>query len=85
MAEALRKVHTCGIGLLGGLLWQVGPKLVFDEMSAPVPEIMNGSLYLRGKNVLCCILPHVTANNKVSKPLLTQPPGTAVIHSQPAG
>jgi hypothetical protein len=24
----------------------IGPKLVFDEMAAPVPEIKNGSLYV---------------------------------------
>jgi hypothetical protein len=45
MAEALGTVHTRGRELFRGLWWLVGPKLVFDLMGAPVPEIMGGSLY----------------------------------------
>jgi hypothetical protein len=26
-------------------MWPVGPKLVIDQMAAPVPDIMDGSLY----------------------------------------
>jgi hypothetical protein len=46
MAEAWGTVHTLGKGLLRGWWWPVGPKLVFDQMAAPVPEIINGSLYI---------------------------------------
>jgi hypothetical protein len=45
MVEELEMVHTCGRALLQGRWWPVGPKLVFDQMAAPVPEIMDGSLY----------------------------------------
>jgi hypothetical protein len=45
MAEAMRKVHTCGRDLLRRQWWPVGPKLVFDQMPTPVPEIMDGSLH----------------------------------------
>jgi hypothetical protein len=31
--------------LLRALWWQIGPKLVFDHNAAPVPEIMDNSLY----------------------------------------
>jgi hypothetical protein len=44
MSEALRTVHTRGSGLLWGWWWLVGPKLFFDQIAAPVPEIMDGSL-----------------------------------------
>jgi hypothetical protein len=47
MAETLRTVHKRGRGLLRGWWWEVGPKLVFDQMASPVPEIMDGSLYLK--------------------------------------
>jgi hypothetical protein len=30
--------------LAEGDYWQVGPKLVFDQMAAPVPVITNGAL-----------------------------------------
>jgi hypothetical protein len=43
MAEALGKEHTCGRGPLRGLWWRVGPKLVFDQMAASVPEIVDTS------------------------------------------
>jgi hypothetical protein len=43
-AEALGTMHTRGRGLLWGWWWSVGPKLVFDHMAAPAPEIMDGSL-----------------------------------------
>jgi hypothetical protein len=41
MAEALGTVHTRG----GELVGPIGPKLVFDQMAVPVPEIVNNSLY----------------------------------------
>jgi hypothetical protein len=41
MAEALEAVHTCRMGLLRVWWWPVGPKLIFDQMAAPVPEIMD--------------------------------------------
>jgi hypothetical protein len=44
MAEALRTVHTRGMKLLWGWWWPEGPKLGFDKMAGPVPEIMDGSL-----------------------------------------
>jgi hypothetical protein len=31
--------------------WPIGPKLVFNQMEAPVPEIMDGSLYGRWNSV----------------------------------
>jgi hypothetical protein len=33
-------------GPLRGLWWAVGPKLVFDQLEAPVPEIMDAYLYV---------------------------------------
>jgi hypothetical protein len=39
-------VHTRGRRLLQGRLWPAGPKLVFDQMAAPVPEIMDDTLYV---------------------------------------
>jgi hypothetical protein len=45
-------VHTRGGRLLLWSWWPVGPKLHFDQMTAPVPEIMDDSLYGR-KIVLC--------------------------------
>jgi hypothetical protein len=45
MTEALGTVHIRGRGLLRGSCWPVDRKLVFDQMAAPVPEIMEGSLY----------------------------------------
>jgi hypothetical protein len=44
MAEALGTVHMHGRRLFRGWWWSVGRKLVFDQMAAPVPEIMDGSL-----------------------------------------
>jgi hypothetical protein len=46
LAKALGTVHTRGRGLLRGWWWLVGTKLIFDHMEAPVPEIMDGSLYM---------------------------------------
>jgi hypothetical protein len=43
MARALGTVHTSGRGLLRGLWGPVDPELVFDQMVAPVPEIMDTS------------------------------------------
>jgi hypothetical protein len=45
MAETLGTVYMHGRGLRQGRWWPVGPKLDFDKMAAPVPEIMDGSLY----------------------------------------
>jgi hypothetical protein len=36
-------VQMRGRGLLRGWWWPVGPKLVSDQMAAPVPEIMDTS------------------------------------------
>jgi hypothetical protein len=44
MAEALRTVHTRGRELFRGWWWALSTKLVFDQMIAPVSEIMDGSL-----------------------------------------
>jgi hypothetical protein len=44
-AEALGTVHMRGRRLLRGRWWSVSAKLVFDQMAAPVPEIMDASLY----------------------------------------
>jgi hypothetical protein len=44
MAELLGTVHTLENGLLRWFYWPVSPKLAFDRMAAPVPEIMDGSL-----------------------------------------
>jgi hypothetical protein len=38
-------MNTCRRGLFQGWWWPVGPKLVFDQMAAVVPKIMDGSLY----------------------------------------
>jgi hypothetical protein len=38
-------VHTRRRRLLPGRWWPVGPKLVFDQMADPIPEIMEHSLY----------------------------------------
>jgi hypothetical protein len=46
MAEALGKVHTRGREQFRGCWWSVDLKLIFDQMTAPVPEIMDGSLYI---------------------------------------
>jgi hypothetical protein len=37
MAEVQRTVHRTTLRVI---VWPVGPKLVFDQMAAPVPEIM---------------------------------------------
>jgi hypothetical protein len=42
--QALVTVHTCGRVLFWG---PIGLNLVFDQMTAPVPEIMDGYLYMR--------------------------------------
>jgi hypothetical protein len=41
MAETLGKVHTRRRALFQGQWWRVRPKLVFNQMAAPVPEIMD--------------------------------------------
>jgi hypothetical protein len=43
IAEVLGMVHTRDRQLLWGRRWRVGPKLVFDQMAAPVHEIIDGS------------------------------------------
>jgi hypothetical protein len=48
MVEVL--VRICGSGLLQWRRWPVGPRLVFDQMAAPVLEIMDVSLYERHYN-----------------------------------
>jgi hypothetical protein len=45
IAEALGTVHTHERGLLQGQWWPIGPKLILDQMAAPVPEIGDGSMY----------------------------------------
>jgi hypothetical protein len=42
MTEVLETVHKGGKELLRGLWLPIGPKLGFDRMTAPVPEIMDG-------------------------------------------
>jgi hypothetical protein len=44
MAEALGTLHTRGMGLFHGWWWSVSPKLFFDVMAAPIPNIMDVSL-----------------------------------------
>jgi hypothetical protein len=46
MAQVLGTVHTRGRGQFRGWQWPVGPKLIFDQMAAAVPEIMDGFLYV---------------------------------------
>jgi hypothetical protein len=38
-------VHTRGRRLVRRWWWPVGPKLVFDQMAAPVPEIKDTVSY----------------------------------------
>jgi hypothetical protein len=45
MAEALGIIHMHGKGLLQVRWWPLGSKSVFEKMTAPVPEIMDCSLY----------------------------------------
>jgi hypothetical protein len=45
MSEAQGTVHMHGMWLRGGYWWPLGSKLVFGQMAAPVPEIMDDSLY----------------------------------------
>jgi hypothetical protein len=45
MAEVLGMVYTHGRGLLRGWWWPLGPKLIFNQMAAPVPEIIYGPLH----------------------------------------
>jgi hypothetical protein len=44
MAESLVTVHTHVEGWLRVWWWPVSPQLIFDQMAAPVPEIMDDSL-----------------------------------------
>jgi hypothetical protein len=46
MSQTPRTVHMRGIGLLRWRWWPLGPKLVFDQMAALVPDIMDRSLYV---------------------------------------
>jgi hypothetical protein len=45
MADSPGTAHARGRELLRGWWWPVGPKLVFEQMAASVPEITDGSLY----------------------------------------
>jgi hypothetical protein len=45
MAEAMETMHTRGRRLLRGWWWR--PKLVFDQIAAPVSQILEGSLCVR--------------------------------------
>jgi hypothetical protein len=44
--QAFGRVLMLERELLRGWWWPVGPKLFFNQMAAPVLEIMDGSLYL---------------------------------------
>jgi hypothetical protein len=48
--------------ICGGWWWPVGPKLIFDQMVATAPEIMDGSLWL------CAIADHELIRNSVTVP-----------------
>jgi hypothetical protein len=39
-------VNVHGRGLPWRRWWRVGPKLFFDQMAAPVPEVVSYSLYM---------------------------------------
>jgi hypothetical protein len=52
VAELLGTVPMCGRGLLRGGWWPVGTKLVFDQMAAPLPEMMD---YVY-RTILCCVV-----------------------------
>jgi hypothetical protein len=43
-------MHTHGKGLLQGWWWLAGPKLVSDQMAAPVPEIIDDSWCILGES-----------------------------------
>jgi hypothetical protein len=43
MVEVLGMVNTHRKGLLRGRWWLVGPRLIFDQVAAPVPEIMDSN------------------------------------------
>jgi hypothetical protein len=47
MTEALGTVHARRRGLLQGWRWSVDPKLVFEQMAAPVVEIIDVFYILR--------------------------------------
>jgi hypothetical protein len=49
MAEVMGTVLTRGRRLFRKRWWQVDPKFVFDQIAAPVLEIMDGSLYIQKK------------------------------------
>jgi hypothetical protein len=53
MTEVLGMVHTHGRGLIRGRCWPASLKLVFDEMVAPVLDIMHTPSIL---------LPHTSKN-----------------------
>jgi hypothetical protein len=46
MSETLGTVHTRGRGLLRRWWWPDRPKVSFDQMAAPVPEIKDSTLYI---------------------------------------
>jgi hypothetical protein len=45
MAEVLGTCIHVERDYFNGTAGQLGPKLVFDQMAAPIPEIMDVSLY----------------------------------------
>jgi hypothetical protein len=58
MEEALRTLHTCGKELLQGCWWSLGPKLLFDHMSAPVLKLLifsNNAYYSNMVLTALCI------------------------------
>jgi hypothetical protein len=59
MAESLGTVHTHVEGWLRGWWWPVSPKLVFDQVTASVPEIMDDSLYVRTGRWMICVTKYV--------------------------
>jgi hypothetical protein len=58
ITETLGTVHTCGMGLLRGLRWPLGRKLVFEQIAAPVPEIVDisGMVALNSCRILGALL-----------------------------
>jgi hypothetical protein len=40
----LERMYAHGMRLLRGWWWPTGPKLVFDQIATPVPEIMDDIL-----------------------------------------
>jgi hypothetical protein len=79
MAEALGTVHTRGRGLLQGWWWPIGPKLVFDKMAVPVPEIMDSSLYFV---FILVIWRHKSLSDRTCQERETEPHGIVTRYSE---